>query len=51
MIASERKTAASTVRIHDESYASDPSQCLPRLSEIVSNSYKRRSRIRTAPRS
>ncbi|MDD3411733.1 MAG: hypothetical protein PHY12_13095 [Eubacteriales bacterium] len=51
MIASERKTAASTIRIHDEAYASNPGQFLPRLNEIVSNSYKRRSRTRAASRS
>lgn len=50
MIASEQKTAAVTVRIHDEHCADDLAQCLPQISRIVSGSYKRRNAARV-PRS
>lgn len=43
MIKAEMKTAAATIRIHDEYYAPDPAQCLPQLTKIVTNSYKRRN--------
>ena len=49
MITSERQTSASTIRIHDDAYTQDPTQFLPQLDEIVSNSYKRRSRTQPAP--
>lgn len=49
MITSERKTSASTIRIHDDAFTQDPGQYLPQLNEIVSNAYKRRSRVQPAP--
>lgn len=43
MIEAEMKTAAATIRIHDEYCAPDPAQYLPQLAKIVTNSYKRRA--------
>lgn len=43
MVVSEKTTAAATVRIHDE-FCTDPtSGRISHLSQIVSNSYKRRA--------
>ena len=42
MVVSERKTTVSTVRIHDEFCTNPTSGRISHLSQIVSNSYKRR---------
>lgn len=42
MVATELKTAVSTIRIHDEYCEATTEGCISRLSHIVSESYKRR---------
>ena len=43
MVVSERKTTASTIRIHDEFFTNPTSGRISHLSQIVSDSYKRRA--------
>lgn len=43
MVVSERRTTASTIRIHDEFCTNPTSGRISHLSQIVSNSYKRRA--------
>lgn len=43
MVVSERKTMASTIRIHDEFCTNPTSGRLSHLNQIVSGSYKRRA--------
>ena len=43
MVVSEKTTAAATVRIHDEFCTNPTSGRISHLSQIVSNSYKRRA--------
>ncbi len=42
MIATEFKTPTATIRIHDEYFETATDDCISRLSQIVSESYKRR---------
>ena len=42
MIATEFKTPTATIRIHDEYFEPTADSCICRLSQIVSESYKRR---------
>lgn len=42
MIATEFKTPTATIRIHDEYFETASDDCISRLSQIVSESYKRR---------
>lgn len=42
MVATELKTAVSTIRIHDEYCEATTEGCISRLNHIVSESYKRR---------
>lgn len=42
MIAAEWKTEASVVRVHDEYYEKEPKSYLAQVSQIVSQSHKRR---------
>lgn len=42
MIAAEWKTDASIVRVHDEYYEKEPKGYLAQVSQIVSQSHKRR---------
>ena len=43
MVVSEKKTTVSTIRIYDEFCAGPTSGRISHLSQIVSNSYKRRA--------